>query len=379
MVTGPSWRRRLAADPVATAVLAFLGIKLAVLGVNLPAFPTLRRVAGSAVPNGTLLVPMRNEAARLPAALPGMLVCGAARIVFLDDESTDGSAELVRSAAGSAPSGVRVEVVAGRPRPPGWVGKTWACHQLAEAATDDRLVFCDVDVMLAADAVPAVLAELERQEAQVFSVFCRQQVGGWGERLVVPLITDVLLCLLPFPLLRAPAPSAATAHGALLVIRRDAYQRLGGFEALRGELVEDVALARRTRRLGLRLGLALGGDVAGVRMYRSYAEVTTGLGRGLTEVAGSRAAVLAGLGWHLLAYTLPVLLGIRSRRWRVAAVLGIAERLLVEAKTGGRDWPAALLVSLSPLASIPVVRQAVRRRQTWKGRSYDLPSRRRRR
>jgi hypothetical protein len=72
---------------------------------------------------------------------------------------------------------------------------------------------------------------------------------------------------------------------------------------------------------------------------------------------------------HLVVYTAPIAL-LRSRRWRWAAALGIVERLLVEAKTGGRDWAAAVLVSAAPVAAVPVVRQAMRREQIWKGRRY---------
>jgi hypothetical protein len=362
-----------------SAVLGFLGLKTATLAANLVLFPTVRARPGTAAPATALLVPVRDEASRLPHTLPAMLTAGASEVVFLDDGSTDGTAALIERtvdemrAAGTLPASVSVRVIAGADRPAGWVGKTWACAQLADATDAEVLVYCDADVRLAAGAVPAVVEEMTRQGADVFSVFPRQLVGGWSERLLAPLITDVVLCFLPFPLLRVPARaarSAATAQGALLAFSRSGYRRLGGFGSVRAEVVEDVAIARRTRRLGLQLGLALGGDAVRVRMYESRAEVVAGFGRGLTPVTGGRRWLVAvGLAWHLLAYTAPPLLA-RSRRWRLAAVLGIVERLLVEGKTGGHDWPAAALVSAAPVAAVPVVRQALRREQIWKGRRY---------
>ena len=362
----------------ALAVLAFLAVKASVLLVNLRLFPTLRTAAAAAVvPTSpdrvALLIPIRDEAANLPSTLPGMLRSGADEVIFLDDGSTDGSARMIDAAVADLPSGTRslVRVVTGRPRPAGWSGKTWACHQLAECSAVDVLIFCDGDVQLGPGAVPAMTAAMQQQDADVFSVFCRQTVGSWAERLLLPLICDVVLCFLPFPLLRLPVPAAATAFGGLLAFRRPAYDRLGGFAAVRAEVVEDVAIARRTRLAGLTLGLALGGDVARVRMYRGYRQVVAGMGRGLLPVAGGRRwLVLAGFGWHLIAYTAPLLLLGRSGWWRAAAVLGIAERVLVEAKTGGRDWAAAVLVGLSPIAALPVVGQSLRTRQVWKGRSY---------
>ncbi len=377
-------------------VLAFLAGKLIALMVNVVLFPTLRagpgaphrRSAGSgpAQPGAVrdrsvaLLIPVRDEVRRLPATLPGLLGAGASSVTFLDDGSTDGTAELIREMTTEALLPVSVvtgallpvSVVTGAPRPEGWVGKTWACAQLAAATDAELLVYCDADVRLAPGALAALKQEMDRQGADVFSVFCTELTGGFAERLLVPLIEDVLLCFLPFPLLRAPAPAAATANGALLAFRRPAYRALGGFEAVRGELVEDVAMARRTRRLGLRLGLALGGEVARVRMYTGYREIIAGLGRGLRPVVGGgRWPVLAGLAWHLLCYTLPPLLMRRGSGWRAAALMGILERLIVELKTGRHDWPSALFVCLSPIAAIPVVAQSMRRAQVWKGRVYS--------
>lgn len=375
--------RRSAVSRVASAgVLAFLGAKLATLSANLVLFPTVGTVgsrrSASLPPKVALLIPVRDEAHRLPRTLPGILAT-ATDVVFLDDGSTDGTAALIERtvaemrSAGTLSAATTVRVVTGAPRPDGWAGKTWACAQLADATDADLLVYCDADVELAPGAVAAVVSEMRRQGADVFSVFPRQLVGTWSERLLTPLITDVVLCFLPFPLLRVPTPaarSAATADGALLAFTRAAYRRTGGFAAVRAEVVEDVAIARLTRRLGLQLGLALGGDAVGVRMYENRQQIVVGLGRGLTPVTGDRRwLVVSGLALHLLAYTAPVLL-VRSPRWRLAAALGVAERVLVEAKTGGRDWAAAAVVSASPIAAVPVVRQALRREQIWKGRRY---------
>jgi hypothetical protein len=362
------------------SVLAFLVGKLAVLLVNTVWFPTLRTdpkpnldptpdadTNTRSRPRVALLVPMRDEAGRLPDTLPGMLSAGADELLCYDDESTDGSGDLVRDHA--TDDGPPVRVLPPVARPAGWAGKTWACQQLAGATDAELLLFCDADVELTPGAVAAVVAEWERQEADVFSVFCRHRTGTWSERLLVPLIVDVLLCFLPFGLLRAPVPAAATAHGALLGFTRAAWQELDGFTAVRGSSIEDVEIARFARHSGLRLGLVLGGSPAAVRMYRTADEVVTGLARGLVPAAGGRRwPVAAGWLWHVLAYTAPVLLAPRSRAWRAAALLGIAERALLEAKTGGRDWPAAVAVGLSPVAAAPVVGRALRRRQVWKGR-----------
>ena len=157
----------------------------------------------------------------------------------------------------------------------------------------------------------------------------------------------------------------------MLVFTRAAHEALGGFASVRGRLVEDVALAREARARGLTLGLALGGGLVSTRMYRGYPAVVRGLGRGLLPVTGgSRTALVGAAAWHLVAYTAPVLLARRDRRWLAALLLGLTERVLVQAKTNpAAVWQAAL-TPLSPLAFLGLVGQALRPQQRWKGRVY---------
>ena len=359
------------------AVLGFLAVKLAGVVVNLRAFPVLAAPvlatgaaggAGDGSGRVSLLVPVRDEAHRLAGTLAGLLGQGADEVIFLDDGSGDGSTDLLARAVDGAAA---ASVVSGSPPGPGWTGKTWACQQLGRAATGDLLVFCDADVVLAGGALAALTAEMARQGADVFSVFPRQRTGSAAEHLLVPLIDDVLLCFLPFPLLSAPAPSAATANGSVLAFRRDAFDALDGFTAVRGEVVEDLAMARLVRRSGLKLGLALGGPLVGTRMYDSWDGVRTGFSRGLVSVAGGRRRLVLVWAWHAIVYTAPLLLVPARRRWAVPLALAVLERLLVEAKTGRRQWAQAALMPAAPAAALPIVLRALRPTRTWKGRSYS--------
>jgi hypothetical protein len=358
-------------------VTGFLVLKVSVLLLNMVQFPVLRRTPGprrpaaDPVPRGSvsLLVPVRDEAARLAASVAGLLRQNAGELILLDDESGDGSGAMARTLLATHP---QAHVVTGTKAPRGWVGKNWACHQLAAAASGSVLVFCDADVLLADGALEAVITEMQAQHADVFSVFPRQLTATLGEHLITPLIDDVLLCFLPFALLSADVPAAATANGALLAFTRDAYDQLGGFAAVRADIVEDVAMARRTRAAGLKLGLVLGGDLVATRMYAGYRQALAGMAKGLLPVTGgSRSRLILGTGWHLVAYTLPWGLAVRRRAWLLPVFLGVAERVLVEVKTGRRAVWQAALTPLSPLAAIPIVVRALRGTQRWKGRVYS--------
>lgn len=358
-------------SPTATGVLVFHAIKLVGLTINAVAFPVLPSRPRTGKAEGvdvSLLVPARDEATRLPETLPGFLAQWVDEILVLDDGSSDETAAIVSAAAARDP---RLRLITGQPAPSGWVGKNWACQQLARAARGDRLVFCDADVHLAPGAVGAVAAEMDRQCAAVLSVFPRQLTGSLGERLTVPLIDEVLLAFLPYPLLRLPIRAAACANGQLMAFDRAGYERIGGHASVAGELVEDLALARRVRRFGLRLGLALGGDVVQARLYRGYGEAVRGFAKSLRGAHfGSRALLLANLAAHVVVYTVPWLRWNSGPAWRIAAVAGLVERALVNAKTGRGQYGELALVPVVAPAVVPAVAAAMRRRVWWKGREY---------
>jgi len=346
----------------ARLVLAFLGCKLAVALVNLVTFPRLVPGRRPDLADVSLLVPARDEAHHLLDTLPTLTAQGAGEVLVLDDGSTDATAEL----AGAVPG---VEVLSGAPLPHGWLGKPWACQQLADAARGRWLVFTDADVHWGPGALAGLRDQLDRYAAPVGSVFGSQRTETFGERLTVPLIDDVLLSFLPHPLVHAEVSAHAVAvSGGALAFRREVYDRIGGHAAVRDRIVEDLALGRAARRDGSRVAVALGNGVIHLRMYRGYREVVAGFGKNLRSAhAGSRALIALDLLWHLAAYSAPAVLAGRDRRWRITLLVGVLQRAVVSV-TCGRPVTDALLAPLQPLAAVPVAARAMARPPTWKGR-----------
>ena len=137
--------------------------------------------------------------------------------------------------------------------------------------------------------------ELDATEGGLLTVWPRQVCGTWGERLVVPLVDLLLLANLPHPLVRAlPFASLAGANGQLMAWRREAYDRVGGHAALPAQVLEDVRLAQRAKRLGVALTLRLGGPWVATRMYRGWRDVVAGFGKNALAAAGGVAGGLAG-------------------------------------------------------------------------------------
>lgn len=322
----------------------------------------------------TVVVPVRDEAANvldcLAAALDQRGVPGL-RVVVVDDGSTDGTAALV-----PAHTDARVEVVTAPAPEPGWLGKPNACARGAAAAGDaDVLVFLDADVRLMPDAVASAVAVLDEAGLDLVSPWPRQLTGSAAERLVQPLQQWLWSTFLPLRLAeRSPRPSLAAANGQFLVVRREAYERAGGHAAVRGEVVEDVALLRAVKQAGGRGVVIDGSQLAVCRMYEGWSGVRDGYTKSLwAAVGGSPAAGVVAAGALTAVWVLPAAAALRgSPAGLVGYAGGVAGRAISAAATGGRVWPDALAHPLSVLAlDLLMVRSVIgHRRGTlhWRGR-----------
>jgi len=275
------------------ASAALLSLMLGVALWNLLAAPRLERAGNPrAFPPVSLLVPARNEAVNLRETLPALLGLDYPHleILVLDDGSTDDTAALVDALARASDG--RIRRLSGSALPPGWLGKSWACHHLAEAARGEVLVFCDADVTARPDALRNTVAAMESVGAGALTALPRQRLGGWAESAVVPLVAQLpVLALLPLPLVpRVRAPSLSMANGQWLAFTREAYRACGGHAAVRVEVVEDVALGRRVKAAGHRLLPVVSTSLLEVRMYRDAAALREGFGKNLFALTGGRPA-----------------------------------------------------------------------------------------
>ncbi|MET7422862.1 glycosyltransferase family A protein [Dactylosporangium sp. NPDC005555] len=341
-----------------------------------PGAPLLAaRAAASpvAAPAAAVLLPLRDEVERVEPCLRALLALdGAPRLLVLDDGSTDGTPDLVRSIGGD-----RVTLLTGRPLPPGWLGKPHACQQLADAADADLLVFLDADVVLRPDALDAAAAMLGDAGADLLSPYPGITATGAGERLVQPLLQWSWLTFLPLRAMeRSPRPSLAAAGGQFLLVRRAAYDRAGGHAAVRDKVLEDIELARAVKRSGGRIALADGSDLATCRMYTSWREVVDGYSKSLWASFGSPSGAFAVVSLLLCLYVL-LPLTLVAGYWQGLAgyLLGVAGRVVSARTTGGRAWPDALAHPVSVLLFAWLVARSYRRRGrvTWKGRPTWRP------
>lgn len=283
--------------------------------------------------------------------------------------------------------GPRVRLLDEPPLPPGWVGKNWACHVGASASSGDYLLFTDADVRHHPDALGATVAWLQAERADLATLAPRIETVGFWERVVLPFYVQMVLTYFRTPDVNRDGSRAAMANGQYTLVRREAYRAVGGHEAIRGAVLEDVRLAERLRAAGRRLRVAWAPDLLSTRMYRERHEMFEGL---LKNVHGSRfsgarqATFLAGL---IGAYWLPLGVlpfGLWAGSWPLAA-FGAAIWLLVFGKhvafTRGVRSPAAygLLFPLAVGFYVVLLLRSIRdgRRGAplqWKGRAYARES-----
>jgi len=335
----------------------------------------------------SVVVPARNEEASIVGCLDSLLAQGEnVEILVADDASEDRTADLVREMVPRAPNLCPIPVP---PLPAGWLGKNHAIHVAVGQSTGDWLLFTDADTRHAEGSLRGMVEWAEKAKLDLVSLSPRQEVQTWWEKAVIPLVYQRLAQLYPFERVNDPADPLAAANGQYILIRREVYFRLGGHEAIRGELLEDVALARRAKQAGCRIWFGPGEDgVVRARMYRRFSEMWQGWTKNLFLLYGRdrraihrAAAGLAARYWgppmaalFLLASGFPYAwFGFAALSWvarehiRYARALGVSER---PEKWAAAAWlvPGAFLLFLLLLNSER--RYSRNLGVEWKGRRY---------
>ncbi len=268
----------------------------------------------NSLPRVVAVVPARNEAAVVARALESLVkqdYAGPFHIVLVDDHSEDSTAAIARAAAPAE----RLTVVPAAPLPKGWAGKLWAVAEgvrSAERFQPDYLLLTDADIVHA----PRKLAELvarAQSGPDLVSYMATLRCQSLAERTLVPAFVFFFFMLYP------PAWSGAAAGGCMLV-RREMLGRIGGIEAIRGEWIDDCALARAVRRAGGRVWLGFSASTLSIREYRTFAEIGRMISRSAFAQLRYSAWLLAGtVAGLLLVFAAPVALALGGSWWGALA------------------------------------------------------------
>jgi chlorobactene glucosyltransferase len=340
-------------------------------------------------PRVCVLVPARNEEGNIAPCVRSLMAQNYPdfEVVVLDDESTDGTWDVLARLAEESP---RLRVLRGRPLPGGWIGKNWACHQLARAADGELLLFTDADTRHAPDTLQRAVAAFQAEGADFLTALPREEARSFGEKLTVPIIPFGINSFLPVARAhRSRAPYMSIAVGQFMLFSRRAYDAVGGNKAVRDHVLDDVALGRRIKAAGMRWRIVDASEHVECRMYRSLAEVFAGFSKNIFATFDSNVLVYIPV-WLLLSavFILPVYL-------LVAALLGdplpgfsvplawitVGLALLLWGISHARFGYPLYMTFLYPVSVALWVLIALRSmvmtltgRNRWKGRSTEFPA-----
>ncbi len=243
----------------------------------------------------SVLIPARDEEKNIAHCLDSLLEQTYANyeIVVLDDQSEDGTWEIIQGYATRFPE--RVRAVRGEPLPgSGWSGKTHAMQQLARRARGDYLMFTDADTVHGRQSISWAVTNIEAHRADCVSGYVFQELATLGELFIVPATYIMSAMVLPLWLIGATrAPGLSFAIGQLIVFRRSAFEAIGGYAAVSGQISDDVAIAREMKKAGFReVFLDMRRHVR-CRMYSGYRASFNGISKNIYDFAKRRTLFVA--------------------------------------------------------------------------------------
>jgi cellulose synthase/poly-beta-1,6-N-acetylglucosamine synthase-like glycosyltransferase len=329
-------------------------------------------------PRLAIIIPARNEAARIGACLEGIAqqTIPAAEVIVLDDHSSDETATRARAYA-SRIAGLRV--VAGADLPTGWSGKCWACWQAAGQARAEWLLFLDADVTVHPELIATLLHFVRREPIDLLTLMPLVRMGSWAEQLILPAFFRLIAAIYPFNQVNDRNSPLAFAIGQVLLIRRSAYEQIDGHRAVAASILEDMDLAGRAKQAGLQLKVLHAPTLAEVRMYDGWHSLAEGLGKNATagyRYGGVRSGLIALLlalaAWvpfHLLALS-----GAALWAWWLLVLVGAIDMLIGWQRFRMQPWlgllyPIGLLIYFL-LALWATLRLRRGQGVFWKGRMY---------
>ncbi len=364
--------------------------------------------APRALPNAckvSIIVPARNEEVCLANCLHSLITQTIAQtlaqtlpaadrneileniegieIIVVDDGSTDQSRAIAEAFAQQHPN---LRVISSPPLPEHWIGKNNAVIAGADAAHGEWLLFTDADTFHHPGSLARALAEATQQNAALLSYSPEQEVYGFWEQAVMPVVFAELAATYSMSDVSDPASAAAAANGQYLLIRRDVYDAVGGHRAVATELLEDVALARRVKQAGHRIQFRYAPDAVRTRMYRCFAQLKEGWIKNLAllfpdanGLANRRIAEFGAIAGGSIAAFGFAGLGSSFGAYFAGGLAAFAYiRFLLRIRRAHFSWRGNVL----SIFGLPIFVHLLRRSAiqwkgsgvTWKGRRYVRPA-----
>jgi len=288
-----------------------------------------------AYPRISVLVPARNEEDNIGTCVKSLLAQDYPdfQVMVLDDNSTDRTGAILASLT---VENNRLQVIKGKPLPPDWLGKHWACHQLYEQSDGEFIMFTDADTVHTPDTLRCAASVMTEDNADMMSIIPRHLLGSWAEKLIMPFFALGVLAAVPIhDTFRPKKQMILSSSGKLMMFRRTAYRSAGGFEAIRQNVLDDLELPRQIMAAGGRYRLLDGTHNVSCRMYRNFKEVYEGLTKNMFASFGYNVPLFI-ISWLWIIFV----------TWEPIIVLAIYKI---------PDYPPTLELGLAVIAIIAIL------------------------
>lgn len=262
-----------------------------------------------------VVVPARNEAdviARAVSSLVRQDFNGELHLFVVDDNSTDSTANIARAAAGKLEAANKLQVIQGSPLPTGWTGKVWAMQQGWQAAREVHpgyVLLTDADIEHAPDHLSRLIAQAENGRYGLVSLMVRLHCETLAEKFLIPAFVYFFFLLYPPARIANSQSRVAGAAGGCMLVRPEALNNIGGMESIRGEIIDDCALAIKIKDSGERLWLGVTRQTRSLRTYRGLGEIRHMIARTAFNQLRHSAFLLVGcIAGMLLTFAGPLAL-----------------------------------------------------------------------
>ena len=257
----------------------------------------------------SVLIPARNEALNIGNVLKRLenQTYAHFEVIILNDHSTDETEQVIAPFLKRNP---QWKMYQGKSLPADWRGKSFACYQLGQAAQGEILLFADADTLPEPEAIHATVSALEKYD--FISVFPEQIVKTWAEKLIVPVMDFFLYSHLLFPLIsQTKNPAFTAANGQWMAFRKNAYQKISGYEVAKSAVLDDMTIAKAIKKAGLQMNTFSGVNAISCRMYQNPQQVIEGFSKNSFAAAnyqyiGFSLFLLQFLFWFVFPFFVPV-------------------------------------------------------------------------
>jgi glycosyltransferase involved in cell wall biosynthesis len=360
---------------VAYLLFTFLVLRFVVLMINYLSKPYLPKgERQNAWPKVSILIPARNEEANLPELLVSLQKIDYPdyEVIVCNDHSEDGTEQILKSYQKQFPQLLYFNNDA---LPAGWIGKNFACHQLAQKATGQYFLFIDADVKVKPQLLTKAISYMQKRQVKLLSIFPEQIIGSPGEWKTVPLMNWILLTFLPLRFVRWKwFSSLSAANGQFMLFDGKNYRCKQWHRLVKSRNVEDIIIARYMKRRNMPIAVLLGRNDIACRMYNGYGQAIKGFSLNVHQYFGGNRLWMLFFG-AMVWLRLPYFVVSKQYVLLVVSVAIILFMKIIISKMSHYPLPKMLYYHYSQLVSLHKIiwlnlKNSRNGTIEWKGRSY---------